>query len=82
MNEYLNAYLDKVDRYLKTMPASERADIINEIKSEMVELETQDQLTPGQEACLFCRLQAFWVWVLCFPEFLHLLQGWSKRLVI
>ncbi len=48
MNEYLNAYLDKVDRYLKTMPASERADIINEIKSEMVELETQDQLTPGQ----------------------------------
>lgn len=48
MNKYLNAYLDKVDRYLKPMSASERADIINEIKSEMAELEMRDKLTPEQ----------------------------------
>lgn len=48
MNKYFNAYLDKVDRYLKPMSASERADIINEIKSEMAELETRDHLSPEQ----------------------------------
>lgn len=48
MNEHLNAYLDRVDRYLKPMPSSERADIINEIKSEMAELEARDGLSPEQ----------------------------------
>lgn len=48
MDKYLNTYLDKVDRYLKSMPASERADIINEIKSEMAELEVRESLSPEQ----------------------------------
>ena len=45
MNGSLSIYLDKVDRYLKPMSASERADIINEIKSEMAELEKQGHLS-------------------------------------
>lgn len=48
MNNCLNEYLNKVDKYLKPMQAGERADIINEIKSEMVELETQGKLSPEQ----------------------------------
>ena len=48
MDSSLSLYLDKVDRYLKPMPASERADIINEIKSEMMELETKGKLSPEQ----------------------------------
>ena len=48
MDSSLSLYLDKVDRYLKPMPASERADIINEIKSEMMELETKVKLSPEQ----------------------------------
>lgn len=39
MDKSLNQYLDKVDRYLRPMSAADRADIINEIKSEMAELE-------------------------------------------
>lgn len=48
MDNSLNAYLDKVDRYLRPMSASERADIINEIKSEMAELEMVGHLSPEQ----------------------------------
>lgn len=48
MNNYLNEYLNKIDKYLKPMQAGERADIINEIKSEMVELETEGKLSPEQ----------------------------------
>lgn len=48
MNNCLNEYLNKIDIYLKPMQAGERADIINEIKSEMVELETQGKLSPEQ----------------------------------
>lgn len=48
MNNRLNEYLNKIDKYLKPMQAGERADIINEIKSEMVELETQGKLSPEQ----------------------------------
>lgn len=33
-----NNYLEKVDRCLRALPVSERIDIVNEIKSEMVEL--------------------------------------------
>lgn len=50
MNNCLNEYLNKIDKYLKPMQASERADIINEIKSEMVELETQGKLSQEQIA--------------------------------
>lgn len=48
MNNYLNEYLNKIDKYLKPMQAGERADIINEIKSEIVELETEGKLSPEQ----------------------------------
>ena len=48
MNNCLNEYLNKIDKFLKPMQAGERADIINEIKSEMVELETQGKLSPEQ----------------------------------
>lgn len=48
MNDSLNIYLDKVDGYLKPMSASERADIINEIKSEMAELEKHGHLSAEQ----------------------------------
>lgn len=48
MNSCLNEYLNKVDKYLKPMQAGERADIINEIKSEMAELETEGKLSPDQ----------------------------------
>lgn len=38
MDQELNAYLDRVDRYLKPMSAWERVDIVQEIRSEMLEL--------------------------------------------
>ena len=41
MEQALDAYLDRIDRHLRPMPVSERADIIREIKSEMLELEAQ-----------------------------------------
>ena len=53
MNNCLNEYLNKIDKYLKPMQAGERADIINEIKSEMVELETQGKLSPEQIIDIF-----------------------------
>lgn len=41
MDQELNAYLDRVDRFLKPMSAWERADIVQEIRSEMLELAGQ-----------------------------------------
>lgn len=41
MDQELNAYLDRVDRYLKPMSAWERVDIVQEIRSEMLELAGQ-----------------------------------------
>ncbi len=38
MNNLLNDYLEKVERYLKPLPVSERADIVKEMKSEILEL--------------------------------------------
>lgn len=42
MDMLLEKYLDQIDRYLRVLPVSERADIIKEIKSEMQELELQN----------------------------------------
>lgn len=47
MNEILSSYLDQVDRRLRPLPAAERADIIQEIRSEMLELEANG-LSPEQ----------------------------------
>lgn len=41
MNATLNAYLEQVDRALRPMSAAERVDIVQEIKSELLELEAQ-----------------------------------------
>ena len=41
MDKLLDQYLEDVDRRLRPMPASERVDIVKEIKSELLELETQ-----------------------------------------
>lgn len=40
MEKMLSNYLDKIDRYLRPMPAAERADIIKEIQSQMLELQS------------------------------------------
>lgn len=40
MEKVLNDYLEKMEKYLKPIPVSERVDIINEIKSEMQELKS------------------------------------------
>ena len=39
MEKFMNDYLEKIERYLKPLPASERIDIVKEIKSEMLELQ-------------------------------------------
>ena len=39
MDMTLNSYLKKVEKYLSPLPASERADIVKEIESEMLELQ-------------------------------------------
>lgn len=46
MDKILDAYLEKTDRYLKPMPAGERIDIIKELKTQMLELEAENHLTP------------------------------------
>lgn len=48
MDKIMNDYLDKINRYLKSIPALERVDIINEIKSQMLELQAQDELSAAQ----------------------------------
>lgn len=49
MNEMLSTYLDQVDRRLRPLPAAERADIIQEIRSEMQELEAGG--LPPEQIC-------------------------------
>jgi uncharacterized membrane protein len=39
MEQMLNEYLEKIEKYLKPIEVSERIDIIKEIKSEMMELQ-------------------------------------------
>ena len=39
MDMTLNSYLKKVEKYLSPLPVSERADIVKEIESEMLELQ-------------------------------------------
>lgn len=39
MEKNLNDYLEKVEKYLKPLPVSERVDIVKEIKSEILELQ-------------------------------------------
>ena len=41
MDQVLDAYLDRIDRHLRPKPASERVDIVQEIRSELLELEAQ-----------------------------------------
>ncbi len=48
MDKVMNHYLDQVDKYLKSMPAGERVDIVKEIKSEMLELEKLQGLSSEQ----------------------------------
>ena len=47
MDKALTEYLEKVDRYLRPMVVSERVDIVQEIKSEMLEL-LNDGFLPEQ----------------------------------
>lgn len=47
MNSFLEGYLEQIDRRLRPMPASERVDIVREIKSEVLELEAAG-LTPAE----------------------------------
>ena len=47
MEQQLEYYLETVDRSLRPMPASERVDIVREIKSEILELEAAG--LPGRE---------------------------------
>lgn len=44
MNATLEKYLDTVDKCLKPLPTSERVDIVKEIKSSILEMES-DNLT-------------------------------------
>lgn len=48
MDRNLELYLDTFDKHLKAMPASERIDIIKEIKSAMIEMEQKEGLTPQE----------------------------------
>ena len=45
MDNSLEIYLNKVDKYLKPMLASSRIDILNDIKNDMIELETLKGMT-------------------------------------
>ena len=47
MDRVLENYLEQIDRHLRPMPASERVDIVKEIKSELLELEARG-LTPEE----------------------------------
>lgn len=48
MEKVMNDYLEKIEKYLKPLPVSERVDIVKEIKSEMLELEMKKELSPEQ----------------------------------
>ena len=49
MEKNLNDYLEKIEKYLKPLPISERVDIVKEIKSEILDLQsdgkTAEQIT-------------------------------------
>ena len=49
MEKILNDYLEKIEKHMKPLPISERADIVKEIKSEILELQgagkTAEQIT-------------------------------------
>lgn len=47
MEQTLVSYLNKIDRYLRPMSAPERADIVQEIRSEMQELASQGLAPEG-----------------------------------
>ena len=47
MDRVLENYLEQIDRHLRPMPASERVDVVKEIKSELLELEARG-LTPEE----------------------------------
>lgn len=48
MDNTLELYLAAVERHLKPLSASDRADIVQEIKSDMLELQTQKGLSPQE----------------------------------
>ncbi len=48
MDRILNEYLEKIDKYLKKVPVTDRVDIINEIKSEMTELVELGGVSPAE----------------------------------
>ncbi|MBQ7432704.1 MAG: DUF1700 domain-containing protein [Lachnospiraceae bacterium] len=48
MEKQIKEYLMKIDQYLKPMPASDRADIIKEIESNMMDMKTQEGLTEAE----------------------------------
>lgn len=48
MEAILNEYLEKIDKYLKPLPVSERVDIVGEIKSGMTEMALERKLSPEQ----------------------------------
>ena len=41
MDKILEKYLDTVDRHLRPLPASERVDIVKEIKGSMMEMQSE-----------------------------------------
>ena len=54
MDQVLDAYLDRIDRHLRPMPASERVDIVQEIRSELLELEAQGLSPQARQAVEGC----------------------------
>lgn len=44
MEKILNDYLEKIERYLKPLPISERVDIVKEIQSEIFELQSNGKM--------------------------------------
>ena len=49
MEKILNDYLEKVEKYLKPLPVSERVDIVKEIKSEILELQGNGKAPVGSK---------------------------------
>ena len=67
MEKILNDYLEKIERYLKPLPISERVDIVKEIQSEIFELQSNGKSTPLLVGIGF--LQAVLITVLqVFPD--------------
>lgn len=44
MDKILEKYLDTVDRHLRPLPASERVDIVKEIKGSMMEMQSRGNI--------------------------------------